>query len=269
VRLDLDGVSCSYGGPPVVSAVSLTVGDAGWLGVIGPNGAGKSTLLRAIAGLIPAMGTIRCDGVALPTTRRGVARLVAYVPQRPELPLQMTVADYVLLGRTPHLSYLRSESRGDVAAVAAVLERLSLTHLASRPLGEISGGEAQRAVLARALAQDAPLLLLDEPTTGLDLRHQHVVLELVDELRHERGLTVVASMHDLVLAGQFCDELALLIAGHVVLSGSPDAVLTEENVAHHYGARVRRLAAGRGRAVVVGVRADVTAAAPADRERAP
>ena len=254
MSLELIGVCCDYGGPPVVDAVTLSLPSAGWLGVIGPNGAGKSTLLRAIARLVGHRGTIRFAGAELPTTRRQIARLVAYVPQRPELPEHMTVQDYVLLGRTPHLSYLGSETRRDLEVATAVLERLALGHLAPRRLGEISGGEAQRAVLGRALAQEAPLLLLDEPTAGLDLGHQGRALELVDELRHERGLTVVASMHDLALAGQFADQLALLVNGSIVLEGSPSEVLREAHIERHYGARVQRIDTDAGHVALVAVR---------------
>ena len=151
----------------------------------------------------------------------------------------MTVAEYVLLGRTPHLGYLARDGDGDREAAAEALHRLDLDSFAGRRLGTLSGGEQQRAVLARALAHQAPVLLLDEPTASLDIGRSQEVLELVDELRREQGLTVVATMHELTLAGQYADRLLLLDRGRVVASGEPREVLTEELVARHYGASVR------------------------------
>jgi iron complex transport system ATP-binding protein len=151
----------------------------------------------------------------------------------------MTVAEYVLLGRTPHLSPLAQEGSADRAAAAAVLVRLDLDQLADRELGSLSGGELQRAVIGRALAQAAPILLLDEPTTALDIGHQQQVLELVDRLRQEEGLTVVAAMHDLTLAAQYGDRVVLVDRGRVVAEGSAHDVLTSERVEELYGARVR------------------------------
>ncbi len=150
------------------------------------------------------------------------ARLVASVPQRPVLPATMTVADYVLLGRTPHISYLGSEGASDLAATREALTALDLNEHLERPLSTISGGEQQRAILARAISQNAPLLLLDEPTTALDIGHQQSVLGMVDVLRRERGLTIVSSLHDLTLAAQYCDRLLLLDRGTVAATGQPN-----------------------------------------------
>jgi iron complex transport system ATP-binding protein len=150
----------------------------------------------------------------------------------------LTVAEYVLLGRTPHIPYLGGESRQDREAAAGALRRLELERFAERPLGSLSGGELQRAVLARALTQEAPVLLLDEPTTALDLGRQQLVLELIDALRSD-GLTVVTTMHDLTLAGQYAERLILLDEGSVVAEGAAAEVLSAPNVAAHYGANVR------------------------------
>jgi iron complex transport system ATP-binding protein len=179
---------------------------------------------------------------------------VAFVPQSPIVPPGMSVASYVLLGRTPHLGPLGREGAHDLGVVARTLEQLDLTAFAERPLDTLSGGERQRAMVARALAQEAPVLLLDEPTTALDVGHQQEVLELVDRLRREHELTVVSTMHDLTLAGQYADRLLLLDHGQVVVSGPPEEVLTQENLARFYGARVRVLLEG-GALVVVPVRA--------------
>jgi len=149
------------------------------------------------------------------------------------------VAEYALLGRTPYIGYLATESRADEHAAAAALERLTLTTFATRPLDSLSGGELQRVVLARAITQQASILLLDEPTSALDLGHQQQVLELVDELRHAEGLTVVAAMHDLTLAAQYADRLLLLDRGQVVADGCAEEVLDAERIAALYGAQVR------------------------------
>ena len=232
-------LSVTLGDTEVVSGLDTDIGSGGWLGLIGPNGAGKSTVLRAIVGVVDYGGTIEIAGKASDQSdRRERARTVAYVPQRPQLPLLMNVRDYVMLGRTPYLSLFASETRHDLNIVDEVLERLELSRFRNRALGEISGGEAQRAVLGRALVQEAPILIMDEPTTGLDLGHQEQVLELTDELRHERNLTVVCAMHDLTVAAQFCDKLTLIDAGRVVTSGAAREVLSLERIASHFGASV-------------------------------
>jgi iron complex transport system ATP-binding protein len=151
----------------------------------------------------------------------------------------VSVADYVSIGRTPYIPYLGTESADDRAVVAEVLARLDLAKLANRHVGALSGGESQRAVLARALAQRAEVLLLDEPTSALDVGHQQQVLELIDELRFEQGLTVVSALHDLTLAGQFAERLVLLDRGVVVSEGTATTVLTEDGIRRHYDARVK------------------------------
>jgi iron complex transport system ATP-binding protein len=166
----------------------------------------------------------------------------------------MTVRAYVLLGRTPHLGYFGGERRVDHRAVDAALDQLDLVPFARRRLDTLSGGERQRATLARALAQDAPLLLLDEPTTALDMGRQQQVLEIVDRLRTSRGLTVLSTMHDLTLAGQYADRLLLLDGGRLVASGSADEVLTRALITEHYGAEVEVVDAGGSGFVVVPVR---------------
>jgi cobalamin transport system ATP-binding protein len=228
-----------FGPVAAVRGLSLRAEAGGWTALIGPNGAGKTSALRALAGLAAYDGVVHIDGRdARGLGRRAVARLVAFVPQKPETPPALTVAEYVLLGRTPHIRYLGGEGRSDREAAAQALRRLELERFADRPLGSLSGGELQRAVLARALAQEAPVLLLDEPTTALDLGRQQLVLELVDELRRD-GLTVVTTMHDLTLAGQYAERLVLLDGGTVVAAGTPTEVLSTPNVQAHYGANVR------------------------------
>jgi cobalamin transport system ATP-binding protein len=238
--ISANAVTVRLGGRPVVREVDLDVPAGQWVGLIGPNGAGKTTLLRALAGLLPHDGAIALHGVATATLRRrNWARVVAVVPQDPVTPSWMTVAEYVLLGRTPHLGPLAHESAGDRDAAARTLARLDLLEYHDRPLGTLSGGERQRVVVARALAQEASIVLLDEPTAALDIGHQQQALELLDALRAESELTLVAAMHDLTLAAQYADRMVLLDEGHVAADGSPAEVLTEEAIALHYQARIR------------------------------
>jgi iron complex transport system ATP-binding protein len=227
-------------GNRLVDRVSFSVAAGEWLTIVGPNGAGKTTLLRACAGLLPITGRVELRGAELGALRpRARARAVALVPQQPVIPTGVAVVDYVLLGRTPHVPFFGSETDEDVDVVHETLRLLDLDALAGRTVESLSGGERQRVLLARALAQRTPLVLLDEPTTALDIGHQQEVLDLVDRLRGDHDLAIVSSMHDLTLAGQYADRLALLDAGRLVAEGSADAVLTEENLARHYGARVR------------------------------
>jgi iron complex transport system ATP-binding protein len=241
--LRADGVAVALDRLRVVDGIGLGVEEGDWLGLIGPNGAGKTTLLKAIAGLVPYAGSIRIQGDEVSALgRRAVARRVAVVPQIPVIPPDATVLDYVVLGRTPHLGYAGSPGPRDVTAARSALARLDGAHLLDRRLGSLSGGERQRAVLARAVAQDASLLLLDEPTSALDVGAQQQVLELVASLRADRSLTVVSAMHDLTHAGQYADRLILLDGGREQASGPPAEVLTEQLIARHFGASVRIVA---------------------------
>ncbi|HVF19218.1 MAG TPA: ABC transporter ATP-binding protein [Mycobacteriales bacterium] len=236
----LTGVSVALGRRPVLDDVSLAVASGEWVTVVGPNGAGKSTLLRYVAGLARGTGSLEIDGRPAESLRhRERARLVALVPQTPVVPDGIRVLDYVLLGRTPYVGALQSESAADLAVARKSLERLDLDGFGSRVVTTLSGGERQRVLLARALTQQAPVLLLDEPTTALDVGHQQQVLELVDTLRQRHGLTVVTTMHDLTLAGQYADRVVLLDGGRVAVSGPASEVLTEENLRRHYGAHVQ------------------------------
>ena len=227
-------VEVVYGTTRVLGPVSLEVGSGEWLGLIGPNGAGKSTMLKSVVGVAEHGGTVSLgDGAG----RIGLD--VAWMPQRPQLPEEMGVADYVMLGRTPHIGYLGAEGSADVSSVNSALQRLDLYELSRRPLATLSGGETQRAVLARALAQEAPILLLDEPTASLDIGHAIDVMEVVDKLRRVEGLTVITAVHDLTLAGRFADRLVLLSEGLIVADGRPDEVLEEGLLRKHYGAGLR------------------------------
>jgi iron complex transport system ATP-binding protein len=241
-----------YNGTTVVDAVDLEVGPGEWLGIIGPNGAGKSSLLNAIAGSVESTGDIWLEGREFDVLgHREAARSVAVVPQLPVLPELMTVLDYVLLGRTPYLGYFGAESEEDVAIAESALWELGLIHLAERPIGSLSGGERQRCVLGRALCQQSPILLLDEPTSALDIGHRQQVLDHVADLRRTRGLAVLAAMHDLTLAAQYADRLALMFDGQIAAIGRPREVLTEETVAAFAGARVSIVEGPDGEIVVV------------------
>jgi iron complex transport system ATP-binding protein len=252
--ISLRGLTVAYDGRRIVDDVHLDVERGAWLNVVGPNGAGKTTLLRAVAGLAPYDGSVTIDGRDRRSfRRRDWARRVALVPQSPLVPAGMTVAQYVLLGRTPHRPPLGGESQADIDAAQAALERLDLLPFVDRAVATLSGGERQRVLVARLLAQDAPVALLDEPTTALDVGHQQQVLDLVDELRHDRGLTVIATMHDLTLAAQYGDRVALLDGGRLVADGPALEVLTEDGLSALYGARVRVLREGDS-VVVVPVR---------------
>jgi iron complex transport system ATP-binding protein len=241
-----------YGGCAVVSSVDETLSAGEWLCLIGPNGAGKSSLLRALAGLIDFSGSVQLDGGEIRgLSARELARQVAFVPQEPVLPDDMSVTDYVMLGRNPYISTFGRESAHDRDVVAGLITELSLAVYARRMLGTLSGGERQRVVIARALAQEAPVLLLDEPTSALDLGHQQHALELVDRLRRAKNLIVVSAMHDLTLAGLYSDRLLLLHQGVGVARGSAREVLRSETLAEFYGVSARVIHEQDGTVVVV------------------
>ena len=250
--LSARGIVVRAGRKALLDGVSLDVQAGEWLNIVGPNGAGKTTLLRVIAGLQAAdAGALTIDGrSASELRRRDRSKLVALVPQSPVVPPGMTVTEYVLLGRTAHIHPLASESRHDLEVVADALDRLELRAFAERFVDTLSGGERQRVLVARLLAQDAPIALLDEPTSALDVGHQQQVLELVEELRGKEGLTVIATMHDLTMAGQYGDRVALMVGGRVVAAGTAREVLTEPVLSAHYNARVRIIETGGGPIVV-------------------
>lgn len=238
--LSAQHLSVHVDGTTLLDGVSLRVDEGSWLSIIGPNGAGKSTLLRALAGSIDSVGTVDVQGRALQAIpRRERARLVSWVPQTPTIPRGMHVLDYVLLGRNPHLRAFAVPSNVDVDRCREILNDLDLLELADRTVDTLSGGERQRAVIGRALAQEAPILLLDEPTSALDLGHQQDVLRLLDRLRTNFGRTIISTMHDLTLAGQFADRLVLLANGSIVAEGPAVDVLTEQNLKVHYRADVK------------------------------
>ena len=228
-------------GHTLLDNVSLSVATGSWLTVIGPNGAGKTTLVESVAGVRPlSRGTVHVgDQLVTALRERERARLMAFVPQHPVVPSGMTVSDYVGLGRTAHQGLLVGLSAAGRALVAQLLGRLGLDVLATRDIATLSGGERQRAVIARALAQSCPVLILDEPTTGLDLRHQFETLELLRREVDESGLTILATLHDLTLAGQYADQLLLLDDGRLVAEGASRDVVRSPELARAYGIALR------------------------------
>ncbi len=231
----LDRVTVRLDGREVLHGVSLELREGSFAALIGPNGAGKSTLLRAAAGLIPAEGGISLAGAPLArlsSTAR--ARAAAFLAQEREVAWPVTVKTLVGLGRFPHRGAMQPATAEDRAHVERAMERMDVARLRARPATELSGGERARALIARALAQDTPLLLADEPAAGLDPAHQITLMEVFAELAAD-GRGVLASMHDLGLAARWCDRLVLLHEGRIVADGTPEAVLTPENLARVYG----------------------------------
>jgi iron complex transport system ATP-binding protein len=230
-NVDVDAVDVAYGETTVLSGVSLRVDSGSFVGLVGANGAGKTTLLRCLNGaLTPDAGTVSVGGDDVSTlSSREASRRVATVPQRTEVGFDFPVRDVVAMGRTPHISRFGTADGDDRDAVDSAMARTEVDDLAERSVSAVSGGERQRVLLARALAQDAPVLVLDEPTASLDINHQVRTLELVSELTGE-GRTAIAAIHDLNLAARFCDELVVLADGDVLASGPPESVLTEATV---------------------------------------
>lgn len=234
--LKIQNLSVDYGSRRILHDVSFDVQSGEVLALIGPNGAGKSTLIRAVSGVIPiANGQVRTNGdnfASLSTLRR--ARYIATVPQAVSLPPAFTVWETVLFGRTPYLGFLGQPSQKDEETARQSLARVSALPLADRRVGELSGGEQQRVLLARALCQSTPILLLDEPTAHLDLQYQVSLLELVHELAHKDHLAVLVALHDLNLAAHYADRVALMVAGKIKAMGKPAEVLQPKMIEEAY-----------------------------------
>jgi iron complex transport system ATP-binding protein len=226
--LRLTSVTYMIDSATLIAGADLAVEAGAFLGIIGPNGAGKSTLLRLAAGLIaPASGEITLDGRSLRALpRKQIARLLGYVPQQARLDFPFSVADVVMDGRNPHLGRFQVGGVADRQIVWEAMEQTGILPLAERNVQTLSGGEKQRVLIARALAQQPRVLLLDEPTANLDLHHQHAILRLVRRLAEEQGLAVVAAVHDINLAARYCDQLAVLMNGRIVATGTPAATIT-------------------------------------------
>ena len=256
--ISFDSITVDFGAGPVVSDVSFGVDSGSWLAVVGPNGAGKSTLLSTLVSGVDHTGSVTVGEVSPSSLhQRERAQMVAYVPQRPMYPRGMSVFDYVLLGRTPYMGALASESVEDIALVWEALGALGIERFAERDVATLSGGETQRVSLARVLAQRAPVLVLDEATASLDLSAQHEVLELIDGLRRSHGMTIVSAIHDLTAAGQFCDRVALIAEGALVRYGAPLDVLTESILQEVFEPSIRVIEID-GDPVIVSLRSEET-----------
>ncbi len=238
--LEAEQLAFDYGTRAVLRDVSLAVASGELVGVIGPNGSGKTTLVRLLAGTLAARaGSVRLAGRSIETyRRRELARRLAVVSQDATVEFPFTALEVVLMGRAPYLPALGFPRAPDLAIARTAMGRLDVAGLEARPLDCLSGGERQRVLLARALAQEPDVLLLDEPTTHLDLRHQTDVLDVVHELRRERGLAALVVLHDLNLAAMYCDRLILLAAGRVAVAGPPAAVLTAPTLQAAYDTEV-------------------------------
>lgn len=236
----LDRVTFAYGGRTVVRNVSLSLRGGSITGLLGPNGSGKSTVMRLAAGLLaPREGAALLDGQPMHAiSRADIARRIAVAPQHAQMPEAFTGWEIAFAGRTPHLGPLRGSTRDDDAIVSHALMLVDAVDLADRQVGQMSGGERQRLVLARALAQEPDVLLLDEPTTHLDLAHQVAFLDLALRLAQDAGLAILIVFHDLSLAAEYCDALTLMHEGAVIAQGTPNEVMTPERIAEVYGLEV-------------------------------
>ncbi|MFQ5711232.1 MAG: heme ABC transporter ATP-binding protein [Candidatus Geothermarchaeales archaeon] len=240
MRLEVDGIAFNYESSPILEDITFQVDQGEFLGIMGPNGSGKTTLLRCMCNVLkPRVGTVLIDKQDIQRlSRREIARKVGVVPQGPSVDFAFTALEIVLMGRNPHVGRLETEGKRDFEVVRWAMELTNTLHLAERVFDELSGGEKQRVIIARALAQEPKVLLLDEPTVHLDINYQLEILELVKRLNKQNGIIVVAVFHDLNLASRYCDKLILLSDGRIASMGLPDEVLTPENIQKIYNVDV-------------------------------
>lgn len=225
MSLSVSDLSFSYGTRRILEDISFEVVAGAFCALLGPNGSGKSTMVKALAGVHRAkQGRISVEGRDIASLgRRELARIVAYVPQAGDAPFDLTVREAVMLGRTPHFSI--APGAADRAKVEDAIVRMGLSNIAEQSMSELSGGQAQRAMIARALAQDPRVLLLDEPTSALDLRYQIETLQLVRQITREEGISALIAIHDLNHAARYCDQVIVLHGGHLVADGTPAQAL--------------------------------------------
>ena len=239
MKLKVKEMEFSYASTPVLENVCMELAPSEILGIVGPNGAGKSTLLRCIDRILkPQRGSILLDGQEIKEmSRMEIARRMGYVPQTSTRVFPATVFDTVLMGRRPHLGWRSNEQ--DVEKVLEVLKLLDIVEFALRDFNEISGGQQQKVLIARALAQEADILLLDEPTSNLDIRHQLEAMDIIKKLVKEKGISAIMAIHDLNLGSRYSDRIIMLNSGKIFSAGDPESALTPENIEHIYGVEVK------------------------------
>jgi iron complex transport system ATP-binding protein len=234
VNITIKNLTFSYNSHKILDDLNVVIENSEILSLVGPNGSGKTTLIKCIDRILKPRGSILIDGLELERmSRQEVARQIGYVPQSSSTPLATTVFDTVLMGRRPHIGWRVTDA--DLEKVAEVLERLHLGDLAMRDYSQLSGGQKQKVLIARALAQEPAVLLLDEPTSNLDMLHQLEVMETVSSLVKEKSISAVMAIHDLNLASRFSDKLVMLKDGKVYAAGEPKALLCEDNISRVYG----------------------------------
>ncbi|OPY28401.1 MAG: Cobalamin import ATP-binding protein BtuD [Methanocella sp. PtaU1.Bin125] len=250
MEMEMEDVCVDYDRHRAVDRVSFAVGPGEIVALVGPNGSGKSTLIKAIAGIVrPSSGRISLDGRDVRDMRlTELARLIGYVPQSVPMTYHATVVDAVLLGRKPYIRW--GVSRGDIAIVRRAMAAMGIESLSGKLMGQLSGGERQKVIIARALAQEPALFLFDEPTNNLDLKHQVEVLEMARRLADEKGIPALMALHDLNLAFTYSDRVVMLAKGRVRASGAPSDVLTACNIREIYGVDVTVHDWGQGRFIV-------------------
>jgi iron complex transport system ATP-binding protein len=237
-KLEVKNISLSYNHSPVVEDLSFELLPGELVGLIGPNGCGKTSIIKAISRVLPPRsGQIILDGKEIRYySHSALAQVIGVVPQNPSLPDTFKVFEVVLLGRNPHLGWLRGEGPNDIGIAWRAMEKTGIAALAERKISELSGGERQRVTIARVLAQEPQVILLDEPTANLDLSHQIEIVGLMKNLCREKQIVVMIAIHDLNLAAQFCDRLIMINKGRIHAVGTPQEVITSENIREVYGA---------------------------------
>ena len=234
VKISINDLTFSYKSNKILDNLNITVGDSEIMSLVGPNGSGKTTLIKCIDRILKPKGSILLEGREVQEMKQQEKdRQIGYVPQSSSTPLATTVFDTVLMGRRPHISWRVTDQ--DLDKVADMLERLNLQELAMRDFGQLSGGQKQKVLIARALAQEPTILLLDEPTSNLDMKHQLDVPETISSMVKEKGISAVMAIHDLNLAARFSDKLVMLKKGVVYAAGSPNELISERNISEVYG----------------------------------
>ena len=234
MKLEVKGLSFDYSSSPILRDVNMELNPGDMLGIIGPNGAGKSTIIKCIDRILHPEGDMILDGNDMNQMKRmELARSIGYVPQCPDITFPTTVLDAVLMGRRPHSSWRFNEK--DVDKALHALEMMAVSDFAFRAYNEISGGQQQRVIIARAIAQETGILLLDEPTSSLDIKHQVSLMEILSELAKDTGISVIMAIHDLNIAARYSQRILLMSKGRIVAAGDPMTVLNRENIREHYG----------------------------------